>query len=91
MVVLPAPLQRPVAPVPGGILIGAAADSPRLVTGPVVILGVPGMWSLSFCWGAGTALLVQVARRPVSGFVPVKPPEHCPTHFHSPSLIPVLE
>ena len=53
-----APLQHPVAPVPGGVPVGAAADLPCLVIGPAVTLGVLGTWSSSFYWSAGTALLV---------------------------------
>ena len=91
MVVLPPLLGLPVALVPGGIPVGAMVDLPCLVTGPVVILGVPGMWSSSSYWGVGTAPLVQVAGQPVPGFVLVKQSEHYPARPHSPPLIPVPE
>ena len=61
MIVPPTLLQRPVAPVLGGVPNGAAADSPRLLTRPAVTLGVIDTWSSFSCWGAGTALLMQVA------------------------------
>ena len=91
MIVPPTPLQHPVAPVLGGVLVEAAADLPHLMTGPAVTLEVPGTWSSSSYQGAGTALLVQVAGRPIPGFVLVKPPEHCPAHPHSLPLNLVLE
>ena len=91
MVILSSLLRLPVAPVPGGIPIGAMADLPRFVTGPAVILGVPSMWSSSSCWGVGTAPLVQVVGQLVLGFVLVKQSEHYPARPRSPPLIPVSE
>ena len=55
MVVLPAPLQRSVAPIPDGIPVGAVADSPHLVIRPVATLVAPGRCSSSSCFGANAA------------------------------------
>ena len=91
MVDLLPPLQLLVAPVPGGLSVGLVADSPRLVTGLAVILGVPGKWSSTSCWGAGAAPFVLVAGLLVPGFIWMKPPERCPARLSSPPLIPVPE
>ena len=91
MVGLRPPLHLPVAPVPGGLPVGAVADSLRLMTGLTVILGVPDKWSSTSCWGAGVAPFVLVAGLLVLGFVRVKPPEHCLARLRSSPLIPVLE
>ena len=85
------PPQFPVAPVPGGFLVGAVANYPLCVTGLVVTLRMPGKWSSTSYCGAGATPFLPAAGLSVPGFMQVRPPECCHARLRSLPLILVSE